>query len=51
MNQDEAMDIKGGHETPPLTGSDYEVQTQGQPLSDFLMQLEDYSPTVRFYYN
>lgn len=23
-----------------------EVKTAGQPLSDFLMQLEDYTPTV-----
>ena len=24
-----------------------EIKTAGQPLSDFLMQLEDYIPTVR----
>jgi len=25
-----------------------EVKTAGQPLADFLMQLEDYTPTVKF---
>lgn len=23
--------------------------TMGQPLSDFLLQLEDYTPTVKYY--
>lgn len=26
-----------------------DVKTAGQPLSDFLLQLEDYTPTVRIF--
>ena len=33
-----------GRETP--TTYNEETKTAGQPLSDFLMQLEDYTPTV-----
>lgn len=28
--------------------NDEEIKTAGQPLSDFLLQLEDYTPTVRY---
>lgn len=48
--QDDLMEMEGiksemdsQNTTEP---GDYDGQTQGQPLSDFLMQLEDYSPTV-----
>lgn len=33
-----------GRNTPPYTNE--ETKTAGQPLSDFLLQLEDYTPTV-----
>jgi len=33
-----------GRETPPIYSE--EIKTAGQPLSDFLLQLEDYTPTV-----
>lgn len=34
-----------GRDTPPYTTNE-ETKTAGQPLSDFLLQLEDYTPTV-----
>lgn len=37
----------GIHRTPALRGAAPEERTQGQILSDFLVQLEDYTPTVR----
>ncbi|XP_071451664.1 transcription initiation factor TFIID subunit 10-like [Hetaerina americana] len=39
---------KQDRETPPTTGSNdtSEVKSAGQPLSDFLMQLEEYTPTI-----
>lgn len=49
MNQEDNFDSQG-NQTPPISdlpAGDYDMQTQGQPLSDFLMQLEDYNPTVR----
>lgn len=37
-----------GRGTPPgYLSKDEEVQSAGKPLSDFLLQLEDYTPTVR----
>jgi len=33
-----------GRETPPAYNE--ESKSVGQPLSDFLLQLEDYTPTV-----
>lgn len=35
-----------GKESTPTYGSSDEPKTAGQPLSDFLLQLEDYTPTV-----
>lgn len=34
-----------GRNTPPYTTNE-ETKTAGQPLSDFLLQLEDYTPTA-----
>ena len=34
-----------GRDTPPYTTNE-ETKTAGQPLSDFLLQLEDYTPTA-----
>lgn len=42
--QQRKMTDNFGRETPPF-GSE-ESKTAGQPLSDFLLQLEDYTPTV-----
>lgn len=48
--QDDLMETDGIKNEIDLQNAtesaDYDGQTQGQPLSDFLMQLEDYSPTV-----
>lgn len=41
--------LKGDGDTPPATpipDAPESPRTAGQPLSDFLMQLEDYQPTV-----
>lgn len=38
-----------GRETPPMYTANEEIKTAGQPLSDFLLQLEDYTPTVVTY--
>lgn len=35
-----------GRDTPPMYTASEETKTAGQPLSDFLVQLEDYVPTV-----
>ncbi|XP_076237187.1 transcription initiation factor TFIID subunit 10 [Calliopsis andreniformis] len=35
-----------GRETPQVYSTNEETKTAGQPLSDFLLQLEDYTPTV-----
>ncbi|XP_046617741.1 transcription initiation factor TFIID subunit 10-like isoform X2 [Neodiprion virginianus] len=36
-----------GRDTPPIySGTNEEPRSAGQPLSDFLLQLEDYTPTV-----
>lgn len=35
-----------GRDTPPMYTGNEETKTAGQPLSDFLLQLEDYTPTV-----
>lgn len=36
-----------GRDTPPMyAGGNEESRSAGQPLSDFLLQLEDYTPTV-----
>lgn len=37
----------GIHRTPARSVTTTEERTQGQILSDFLVQLEDYTPTVR----
>lgn len=33
-----------------LSTRDEEIKSAGQPLSDFLLQLEDYTPTVSILY-
>ena len=35
-----------GRDTPPMYAANDDSKTAGQPLSDFLLQLEDYTPTV-----
>ncbi|KAL6257355.1 transcription initiation factor TFIID subunit 10-like [Pogonomyrmex barbatus] len=35
-----------GRETPPIYNEETKKPTAGQPLSDFLLQLEDYTPTI-----
>lgn len=35
-----------GRATPPTFSNNEEPKSAGQPLSDFLVQLEDYTPTV-----
>ncbi|KAG7212683.1 hypothetical protein KM043_012962 [Ampulex compressa] len=35
-----------GRNTPTMFNANEEPKTAGQPLSDFLLQLEDYTPTV-----
>lgn len=37
-----------GGDTPSMYTNE-ETKTAGQPLSDFLLQLEDYTPTVGIY--
>lgn len=39
--------VTGTSTTRPSTQDD---RSQGQILSDFLLQLEDYTPTVRFFF-
>lgn len=39
-----------GRDTPSGFASNDEPKTAGQPLSDFLVQLEDYTPTVRMFF-
>ncbi|XP_046396257.1 transcription initiation factor TFIID subunit 10-like [Ischnura elegans] len=50
MNSTSGIEKKE-RETPPTTSNSDaiaagDVKTAGQPLSDFLMQLEDYTPTI-----
>lgn len=42
-----AGDNFGIHRGPVVPKTGAEERTQGQVLSDFLTQLEDYTPTVR----
>lgn len=44
MNRDNNLDTEMN--SSPTNYLDSDIPTQGQPLSDFLMQLEDYNPTV-----
>lgn len=47
MNSEENYDSQNQEMVlSPNNHVEPEIPTQGQPLSDFLMQLEDYNPTV-----